>query len=289
MDNILLSTLIGLFAAFLTAILGFTKLINDKEAKTSEFRQQWTGSIRVTIANIVSSSRHLAVLYEKHAARAFLCKDLKNELLNFKDLPSVKYDIVKETHDFNVKLVESYNTQIIEINRIIRENIALSVLHFKPLDHEFHHVETKLKSILDLIDDISITSWNSVHDKTERKEYLKSSRAKIENLCDEIVSISRLLLKKEWELIKSGEKNYIKTKKVFKYGSVLVAGIIFVIFTYFFIAKYSATLANEKINSVISNAKTEQLLHSKTPPIQCPTDPETATSKKQALTDTAEK
>lgn len=260
MDNIVLSTIIGLFAAFLTAVLGFTKLINDKEGKTSEFRQEWTGSIRITIAKLVSSLRHLSVLHERHFTRASVCDELNQELLKLTDISTSIYNITKESKDFNMKLVESLNSEILETNRIIRENLALTVLHFKPFDNEFIHVENNLKSILDIMDDVSKTSWIPLNNKNERAEYLSSNRTKIENLCNEIISITRLMLKKEWELIKSGEKNYSKTKSVFKYGSFLVASSIVVLFIYFFILKYSTILANEKTNAAVSNIIIERTL-----------------------------
>ena len=40
MDRLLISTLFALLAAFLTAVISFVKLVNDKEGKISEFREQ---------------------------------------------------------------------------------------------------------------------------------------------------------------------------------------------------------------------------------------------------------
>ena len=67
MDKLLFTTMIGLFASFLTAVFSFTKLINDKEAKVSEFRQEWATSTRQVLADLVSHVRHLIYLYETRA------------------------------------------------------------------------------------------------------------------------------------------------------------------------------------------------------------------------------
>lgn len=250
MDKILFSTLIGLFAAFLTAVLGFTKLINDKESKTSEFRQEWTNSIRKTLADLVSSFRNLIELYEKSHKRSFSCQRLSNEMADLArhSQNDKEYDTHKEALLFNKKMLERIGDEIIETKKNVYEGLSMALLHFKPNDHEFQHIESKFDLIVKIISEIN--SMPNTLTEDEGTQYLSSRKNEIELVCKDILTISRSLLKKEWERIKSGEENYIKTKKVFKYSSLLMTAAISIIFLFFTVSRFSNYLAEEKIKAI---------------------------------------
>lgn len=261
MDKILFSTLIGLFAAFLTAVLGFTKLINDKEGKTSEFRQEWTNSIRKTLADLVSSFRNLIELYEKSHKRSFSCERLSAELskLARNSGNDKEYDAHKEALLFNKKMLENIGDEILETKKNIYEGLSLALLHFKPNDNEFQHIESKFDLVIKIISDINEMPTNLTED--EGKQFLISRKNEIELLCKDILSISRSLLKKEWERIKSGEENYIKTKSVFKYGSLIMTAAISIIFLFLTVSRFSNYLADEKIHAMLDSSAQKELLN----------------------------
>ncbi len=260
MDKILFSTLIGLFAAFLTAVLGFTKLINDKEGKTSEFRQEWTNSIRKTLADLVSSFRNLIELYEKSFKKGQLCGNLNKELAILSgDLVNDKeYDARKEFLIFNKNILEQLNREILETKKNIYEDLSMALLHFKPNDYEFLHVENKFDLMVEIISDIE--ELQSSFSEEDGCKYIRARKYEIELHCKDILSISRSLLKKEWEKIKSGEDNYIKTKKVFKYGSVLMTAAIVIIFLFLTVSRFSNYLADEKIKIIHDFYKKGELI-----------------------------
>jgi len=53
MDKILLTAFLSALAGFITAILSIVKLVNEKESKTTDYRQNWTDSVRGELANLI--------------------------------------------------------------------------------------------------------------------------------------------------------------------------------------------------------------------------------------------
>lgn len=250
MDKILFSTLIGLFAAFLTAVLGFTKLINDKEGKTSEFRQEWTNSIRKVLADLVSSFTNLIDLYEKSHKYSAVCYRLSNELfdLSQSDVSDNEYDNHKEGFLYNKKMLEMISDEVIEAKKNINAGISMALLHFKPNDIEFQHLEAKFDLVMKIISDINERDF-SVPDEGHPR-YLAARKKEVELICKDMLYISRSILKGEWERIKSGEINYIKTKRVFKVGSFLMTAAIGVLFLFITVSRFSNYLAEQKMEGL---------------------------------------
>ena len=54
MDKILLTAFLTALAGFVTAALSIVKLVNEKESKTTEFRQAWTDSARKALADLIA-------------------------------------------------------------------------------------------------------------------------------------------------------------------------------------------------------------------------------------------
>ncbi|HCS64832.1 MAG TPA: hypothetical protein DIW64_12580 [Cellvibrio sp.] len=249
MDKILFFTIVGLFSAFITAVIGFTKLINDKESKVSEFRQEWTNTIRHTLAELVSCFRVFFELAEKSCQRAALCETVSTELSSMKH-DSVEYKIKNEALLHNKVMLEKFGEEIIETKRNIHKNVALTLLHFKPNDSDFLHIEGKINAILSIISDFKNKS--DKEDKDERLKKIISKGNEAETLCRDILSLSRHVMKYEWERIKGGEENYKKTKKIFKNGSLMISLAMAILFLLLTISRYSHYLAEEMSNKPAS-------------------------------------
>ena len=245
MDKILFFTIVGLFSAFITAVLGFTKLINDKESKVSEFRQAWTDTVRHTLAELVSCFRVYFDLIEKSNKSAGFCDTVSAELSNMQH-DSAEYKTKNEALLHNKVMLEKFGEKTIETKRNIHKNIALILLHFKPNDTDFQHIESKIDSILSIISDLK--SKSNTEDNEDRLKKIISKSNEAELLCRDILSLSRHVMKHEWERIKGGEDNYKKTKKIFKNGSLIISTIIAILFLLLTISRYSHYLAEEMVN-----------------------------------------
>ena len=249
MDNIIFSTMIGLVAAFMTAILGFTKLINDKEGKTSDFRQAWTVSIRHVLSELVSNFRYLLDLYERVDSAAESCEKLSFEMSEVDyQTNTPKYEVIKEAFLFNKGKLENTLQEIIQTRKDIRKNISLAQMHFKHNDSEFLAIEHKISTIMSILRRLK-DDENSNQPKDVIESKLNSAKSEIEILCTEITFTSRSILKCEWERIKKGEDVYQKTKKFFKNSSLVVTAMIVTLFIAIFIAKYSSHIADQKFNA----------------------------------------
>ncbi|QVE15078.1 MULTISPECIES: hypothetical protein [Pseudomonas] len=70
MDKILLTAFLTALAGFITAALSVVKLVNEKESKTTEFRQSWTESARAALSDLIAKLNF-------HVTNVVHVKDLK--------------------------------------------------------------------------------------------------------------------------------------------------------------------------------------------------------------------
>ncbi|WP_076416881.1 hypothetical protein [Shewanella sp. UCD-KL12] len=163
-------------AASLTGIFSFIALINQKEGKVSEFRQNWIDALREDVAKFTSSfdristSWQLIQLQERRKATPF---DGVEWIAEFNELSKEDSSIFCECH-----------------NRIL---LRLN----KNKDKELINKLNKAK--------LSISDRDVMFDKSE-----------IQSQIDDIINVSQDLLKIEWEVVKAGEKAYINTKRATK-------------------------------------------------------------------------
>ena len=54
-DINIIAVIASLLVGGMTAIFSYVKLINDKEQKTTDFRQAWTDSVRKDLSALISS------------------------------------------------------------------------------------------------------------------------------------------------------------------------------------------------------------------------------------------
>jgi hypothetical protein len=236
METALVSACIGFLIACVTAALGFAKLINDKESKVSEFRQEWTCSVREALADISGQFLNLLQLKKRFLELSFKCEELSEQLGLPEDVDSNKIAL-----EHYLAIRESHSDQISDALCILRKRDALCRLHFKVNDVDFLHVESKIDCLFALCASYGRGDPN--------KNLADESEA--DRLCRDLVQISRGILKSEWERIKNGEVNFQKTKRVFKDGSMILAGALAVILIAGGILKYSDYLAKTKMASYL--------------------------------------
>lgn len=195
MDKVLLTAFLSALAGFITAILSIVKLVNEKESKTTDYRQAWTESVRTAFANLIAN-------INSQAAQINAAATLR-EMLGKQNAGNGKGENERFLA-FNEARLKDLQEKSSETRRHIYESYASVRLHFKPNDLSFNRVEQKFDSAITLIN--SIQDQNEAHERAAIKE-------RVNAISDEITGFARDILKTEWETVKKGEPAYRKTKK----------------------------------------------------------------------------
>ncbi|WP_312435377.1 hypothetical protein [Janthinobacterium sp.] len=212
MDKLLLTAFLSSLAGFLTAILSIVKLVNEKESKTSEYRQAWTDSARKSLADLVGLINTLASLSWN------IMKDADT-------MESAMLSSIENSKDENVELFKKFMQDKIqnqhatrrEITRDLHQTYAMTRLHFRLNDHDFGKIEQSFPHIYTMLESLA------TEDDSEKRTKLKE---KIHAAADELIVYSRILLKTEWEIVKKGEKAFLQTKRWTIYGSIVMLFIL---------------------------------------------------------------
>lgn len=99
-----LPTAIGaILAASIAAILSWGNLVNAKEQKVSEFRQQWINALRQSISEYIAALTYISILYRHNSA---------------KDLTAQKdsFEMALTIQEAYARVHESYNDIKLRIN-----------------------------------------------------------------------------------------------------------------------------------------------------------------------------
>lgn len=223
MDKLVLSLVLSLVAGFLTAVVTFVKLVNDKESKVTEFRQQWTDTAREALASVLSQLRSYCSLTIELVKTDDDVSRLAKQLGRLDDSNKSETTRLQVLLDSQVSQREALMQALRDSRESIHGAYALARLHFKPGDPGFLHVETKVDQALSLMDE-----W--IRTDNQNGDAL---RAKAIPLIDEMTNLCRKLLKREWEKIKVGEPAYTQTKIWAKRGGLLGAGALSVLIAWF--------------------------------------------------------
>lgn len=250
MSNILISTFFALMAGFLTAAVSFVKLVNDKESRVTDYREEWTNSVRKTLADVVAHVRSLVSLLDTQGVIIGSMQDL-SKLIEAESEEDRK-KLLQQRLDLQMSRLETTQKEMNSIRRDLNQAYNFARLHFKPNDPLFAIVEQKYDSITSQIKGLS---------GMPDKEKVAEIRGQIEVYCTELVSVSRAIIKDEWERIKKGEPIYQKTKNVAKWGGVV---LFFVLFTIGVHAGISAYFKNE--NALVSQQLPIAIKSSNCPP-----------------------
>lgn len=210
MDKILLTAFLSALLGFITAVLSIVKLVNEKESKTSEYRQAWTDTARSCLSDL-SARLHA---YTGYIAQKATTIDAFEDML--------KHEVEEKSNEHRIKnLTEEILMDSVRASRDMRRDIyqsySLAQLHFKPNDLSFSRIEQKFDVIIALLEDLQ----NS-QDRVKQAALEEKIHGEINN----ITNYSRHILKTEWETVKQGEAAYKKTKEWSIKGGVVMLFIL---------------------------------------------------------------
>ncbi|MFS2091738.1 hypothetical protein ACCC96_01875 [Pseudomonas sp. Pseusp11] len=202
MDKILLTAFLTALAGLITAVLSIVKLVNDKESKITEFRQMWTESARVAMADLIAKiNTHVIAVVNYRNMENNLHTELNR--LHKSDSDQEK-EVLRGVVDFNSEMLKKafdISIRLLEEVNLAHANVRL---HFKPEDPEFVRIEHKIDFYFSKLDEIrrenDSSKWSVL-------------REQVHSATNEITTSSRTLLKSEWEKIKLGEPAYRNTRK----------------------------------------------------------------------------
>lgn len=239
-DKVLLTVFVSILVGFLTAAMSIVRLVNDKESKTTDYRQAWTDSLRKCLASLISNINTLASLTASRMSSVDGIGELIDHEIENKD-PKIQA-IAEKTRAYLDKRILEEDEHIREIRRAMHESYSLTRLHFKPNDLSFSRVEQKFDVIVELFS--KLQALTEKEDEGERK----ALRERIRSESNELTAFSRDILKTEWEAVKRGEHAYQRTK----FWS-LVGGAIALIGIFIFgLATAWSFLRNDPSNGIAS-------------------------------------
>lgn len=200
MDKILLTAFLTALAGFVTAALSIVKLVNEKESKTTEFRQAWTDSARKALADLIA----------KINSQASVTTDTRRRFISMTKLDSSTAGSAEETtlKAETATFMRGAWKESLDASRDLTQEIyhayATVRLHFKPYDKDFAIVENKVEQCISKLKDM----------RGEKDlDKVLVLREQVHAAADEISGAARHLLKNEWETVKLGEPAYRKTQK----------------------------------------------------------------------------
>lgn len=237
-DKVLLTVFVTVLVGFLTAALSIVRLVNDKESKTTDYRQAWTDSLRKCFASLISNINTLASITTSRMSSVDKFGELMNREMKKEDEKSSPYsEIIRAYLD---KRIFEEDEHIRNLRRGMHESYALTRLHFKPNDLSFARVEQKFDVVIELF--AKLAELSAKESEGERL----ALREKIHAAAGEITAFSRDILKTEWEAVKSGEFAYQRTK----FWSIAGGAIALVVLLVFGLATAWSMLRAEAPNSV---------------------------------------
>lgn len=201
MDKILLTAFLTALAGFITAALSIVKLVNEKESKTTEYRQSWTDSVRSALAELIAkinsqastvvSARKVSGIYERLMREYAKADESEKELK-------------KGLAEFNRSAFKDGLDRANLLHQEVYHSYSKVCLHFKPDDLSFSRIEHKF--------DYCRAKLNELKEEKDIQK-LGAIKEQIHNATNEITMLSRSILKSEWETVKLGEPAYKTTKR----------------------------------------------------------------------------
>lgn len=204
-DRILLTLFVSVLVAFVTAALSIVRLVNDKEGKTTDYRQAWTDSVRRSLAELVANINAISGAIVRNAdyveeINAMLASQRENKIEKLSD-----GDAALQAH--LAAQIAAEREHMRSLRRDLHQSYALTRLHFKPNDLSFARIEQKFDVVVGLLGEIHTAEGDSAKaDRLLLKE-------KIHGAATDITSYAQDILKTEWENVKRGEPAYQSTKK----------------------------------------------------------------------------
>ena len=230
MDKILLTAFLSSLAGFLTAVLSIVKLVNEKESKTTEYRQAWTDSVRKSFSELIGLLN--AQVANLNSAR----KDRLNLIKFLSTNPEEGHEeLHSRAADFSETRLKERQASASEMRRELYKVYAFTRLHFKPDDLSFNRVEQHFNLIMTYLTEL----------EDAEDERAATLQEKVHAAADEITSYSRNILKTEWETVKKGERAYQLTKQWSIAGSIVMLFILVSIGTHAVISMWKESIKTQ--------------------------------------------
>lgn len=221
MEKILLGAYLSILAAFITAAASIVKLVNEKESKTTDYRQSWTDSVRKSLSQLIAS---ITLQANYLVSRAEIAQQLGST--HSKQAEPDQEKIKESITEYLQEELIAINKSIRENRQYIQQNYSLTALHFKPHDEIFIKIENKFELANQLLHDMA-----SMQGKEKNNER-NIAREKINSMANEITETARHILKTEWEHVKKGEPTYKITKNWSLYIGISAFSILLFIGIY---------------------------------------------------------
>jgi len=217
MDKILLTAFLTALAGFITAALSIVKLVNEKESKTTEYRQAWTDSLRTSLSELIGKINALAAIASIGGGnRTHFLKLMRNGKSEDPDFEEARKDAIKIHQDHWKDATKDQKL----LQQEIYQAYAKVRLHFKPDDVSFSRIEQKFEHCMELIGRLR---------GSEKDGKRAKLREQVHASANEITAFSRNILKQEWETVKLGEPAYKKTKSWSIWICVIMFFVLFTI------------------------------------------------------------
>lgn len=235
MEKLLLGAYLSALAGFFAAVLSIVKLVNEKENKTSEFRQDWTNSVRESFSDLVAKVINMAshAEYQKRLGEIEIALN-KQSPINEKRLEMIHKAYIRVGEDITATRHDLY------------QSYARCTLHFKPNEPLFKPIEVIFNQCSDNNKKIAKSS------NKEERVGLKDENIK---LAQEIIEKSREILKEEWERVKRGEPIYAETKKYSLRGGVFMLVVLLLIGGYATFLSFKSGLAGESTGTGVDSIR----------------------------------
>jgi uncharacterized protein YdcH (DUF465 family) len=263
MEKFLFGAYLSVLAAFITAAISIVKLVNEKESKTTDYRQSWTDSARNALSQLIGS---MALQASHIQSRT----EISHRLISIHETTSTPED-AKSKDSVTKLLSDSYsdiNNRIMENRQNIQRYYALTTLHFKPNDEVFSRIEQKYDQIEKALQDLA--GANDKHQDADRREL----KEKILTATNELTHTSRHILKTEWEHVKAGEPAYKIIKAWSQYVGIgtfailVFCGIYMLAYTQIQSGNTSQGIASQHPSQTDNTEKSEKIANIQPTPIQ---------------------
>lgn len=229
-DKYLLVAFVTALIGFITAAMSVVRLVNDKESKTTDYRQAWTDSLRTSLATFLAKIQALTNTQLRYIEQA-------NLLQAFDAVGTEKQ---KDAKEYNIKVHTELTAALARLSEELHTAYALTRLHFKPNDLSFARVEHKFDHISDLLERLKKTDGADATAQAARQQLV----GQISVASAELTAFARDILKTEWEAVKRGENAYQTTKR----WSLIAGGVTLLILLIFgAVALWSAGTSNPEV------------------------------------------
>ncbi|HDS1708406.1 hypothetical protein [Pseudomonas putida] len=201
MDKILLTAFLTALAGFITAALSIVKLVNEKESKTTDYRQAWTESVRGALAELIAKINAQATTIVGARKLSASHERLTRE---YAALDGAEKEVKKSLADFHREAFKDGLERANALTQEVYHAYSKVCLHFKPDDLSFSRIENKF--------DYCRAKLGELKEEADIQK-LGVIKEQIHGATSEITNMSRGILKTEWETVKLGEPAYKSTKK----------------------------------------------------------------------------